>query len=161
MRRSLPRAAAAAALAAATVALAACGSGGGTSKSSSHQTLRPALDGTGQNLTDGTRGGTLTVENHQDFQSFDPGEAYFQYDYEVVYATQRPLFSYPPNQSQTVSPDLAAGPATVSDGARTVTVHIRRGVHFSPPVNREVTSADVAYAIERGANPDVANPYFP
>ena len=161
MRRSLPRAAAAAALAAATVALAACGSGGGTSKSSSHHTLRPALDGTGQNLTDGTRGGTLTVENHQDFQSFDPGEAYFQYDYEVVYATQRPLFSYPPNQSQTVSPDLAAGPATVSDGARAVTVHIRHGVHFSPPVNREVTSADVAYAIERGTNPDVANPYFP
>jgi peptide/nickel transport system substrate-binding protein len=28
-------------------------------------------------------------------------------------------------------------------------------------VNREVTSADVKYAIERGANPNVANPYFP
>ena len=39
-------------------------------------------------------------------------------------------------------------------------MHIRHGVHFSPPVNREVTSADVAYAIERGANPNVANPYF-
>ncbi len=50
---------------------------------------------------------------------------------------------------------------TVSDGGKTVTVHIRQGVHFSPPVNREVTSADVAYAIERGANPNVANPYFP
>ena len=33
-------------------------------------------------------------------------------------------------------------------------------MHFSPPVNREVTSADVAYAIERAANPNVANPYF-
>jgi peptide/nickel transport system substrate-binding protein len=33
-------------------------------------------------------------------------------------------------------------------------------VHFSPPVNRVVTSSDVAYAIERGANPNVANPYF-
>jgi peptide/nickel transport system substrate-binding protein len=39
-------------------------------------------------------------------------------------------------------------------------VHIKHGVRFSPPVNREVTSADVAYAIERGANPNVANPYF-
>ena len=28
-------------------------------------------------------------------------------------------------------------------------------------MNREVTSADVAYGIERGANPDVATPYFP
>ena len=42
-----------------------------------------------------------------------------------------------------------------------MTVHIRHGVKFSPPVNREVTSADVAYAIERGANPNVANAYFP
>ena len=39
-------------------------------------------------------------------------------------------------------------------------MHIRKGVHFSPPVNREVTSADVAYAIERGANANVGNPYF-
>jgi peptide/nickel transport system substrate-binding protein len=49
----------------------------------------------------------------------------------------------------------------ISDGGRIVTVHIRSGVRFSPPVNRAVTSADVAYAIERGANPNVANPYFP
>ncbi len=33
-------------------------------------------------------------------------------------------------------------------------------MHFSPPVNREVTSADVAYAIERGANANVAQPLF-
>ena len=143
------------------VAVMACGGGSRTTTSTSEATLKPALDGTGQSLTGGTRGGTLTVLNHQDFQSFDPGQAYFQYDYEVVYATQRPLFSYMPNQSQTLSPDLASGPATVSDGGRTVTVHIRHGVHFSPPVSREVTSADVAYAIERGANPNVANPYFP
>jgi peptide/nickel transport system substrate-binding protein len=37
---------------------------------------------------------------------------------------------------------------------------MRTGVHFSPPVNREVTSSDVAYAIERGANVNVANPYI-
>ncbi len=37
---------------------------------------------------------------------------------------------------------------------------IKSGIHFSPPVNREVTSEDVAYAIERGANPNVACPYF-
>ena len=41
-----------------------------------------------------------------------------------------------------------------------MTVNIRHGIHFSPPVNREVTSSDVAYAIERGANPKVANAYF-
>jgi len=55
---------------------------------------------------------------------------------------------------------MAAGAPEISSDAKTVTVHLRHGVHFSPPVNREVTSADVAYAIERGANPNVANPYF-
>ena len=41
-----------------------------------------------------------------------------------------------------------------------MTVHIKPHIYFSPPVNREVNSGDVAYAIERGANPNVANPYF-
>jgi peptide/nickel transport system substrate-binding protein len=56
---------------------------------------------------------------------------------------------------------MASGMPTISDGGKTVTVHIRPNVKFSPPVNRVVTSADVKYAIERGANPNVANPYFP
>jgi peptide/nickel transport system substrate-binding protein len=47
----------------------------------------------------------------------------------------------------------------VSGGGKTVTVHLRRGVRFSPPVNREVTSADVKYAIERGFASSVANGY--
>jgi len=32
-----------------------------------------------------------------DFEQIDPGLAYYNIDYEVVYATQRPLFSYKPN----------------------------------------------------------------
>ncbi len=59
-----------------------------------------------------------------------------------------------------LEPDVASGPPIVANGGRTVTVHIKRHIYFSPPVNREVNSGDVAYAIERGANPNVANPYF-
>ncbi len=103
----------------------------------------------------------LTVLDHEDFQHLDPGQAYFALDYAVLYATQRPLFQFLPNSPTVASPDLAASAAKLTDGGRTVTVTIKKGVHFSPPVNREVTSADVAYAIERGANPNVANPYFP
>jgi hypothetical protein len=80
----------------AVLALSACG-GSSSTKTSSSATLKPPNPGTGQVLFDGVKGGTLTMENHQDFQSFDPGEAYFQYDYEVIYATQRPLFSYMPS----------------------------------------------------------------
>ena len=107
----------------------------------------------------GKRGGVLNVLQEIDFEHLDPGIAYFSLDYEVVYATQRPLYSNKPNSIEP-SPDMASGPPVISNHGRTVTVKLKRGVHFSPPVNREVTSADVAYAIERGANPNVANPYL-
>ncbi len=171
MQLSKRRFALAGAVCAVALALAACGSsssksshksGGGTGTGSGGTSaLKPALDGSGQTLTGGKKGGTLTVYSHEDYAHLDPGESYFSLDYTIDYATQRPLFIFLPNAPTTATPDLASGPAQVSDGGKTVTVHIRHGVHFSPPVNREVTSADVAYAIERGANPNVANPYFP
>jgi ABC-type transport system substrate-binding protein len=50
-------------------------------------------------------------------------------------------------------PDIAtAVPAPTNDG-RTYTFHIKQGVKFGPPVDRQVTSADVLYAIERVAHP--------
>ena len=54
---------------------------------------------------------------------------------------------------------LAAGPPEISSDSKTVTVKLKEGVKFSPPVNREVTSEDVKYAFERSTNPNVANPY--
>ncbi len=110
-------------------------------------------------LGGGKRGGTLRVLNESDFEYLDPGRAYYAVDYEVVYATQRPLYSFKPNTEVEASADMASAPPEISPDNRTVTVHLREGVHFSPPVNREVTSEDVAYAIERGTNPNVANPY--
>jgi peptide/nickel transport system substrate-binding protein len=106
------------------------------------------------------RGGTLNVLNHEDFEHIDPGSSYFSIDYEAMYATQRPLYSYKPNTFKETTPDMAESPAQISADGKTVTMHIRHGVRFSPPVNREVTSADVAYAIQRAANPSVANPYY-
>ncbi len=111
-------------------------------------------------------GGILTAYSATNVQHLDPGQAYdAPVDYAVLAATQRTLFAYLPGRPSEPVSDLATVVPTtanggISDGGRTITVHIRPGVYFSPPVNREVTSADVAYAIERGANPNVANPYF-
>ncbi len=114
-----------------------------------------------QSLTCATVGGNLTVLQENDFEHLDPGISYYSVDYSVVFATQRPLYSNKPNStSLPATPDTAEGQPEITDGARRVTVHIKHGIHFSPPVNSEVTSEDVAYAIERGANPNVANPYF-
>jgi ABC-type transport system substrate-binding protein len=48
-------------------------------------------------------------------------------------------------------PDLAAGPPQVSPDAMTITVKLRRGVRFSPPVNREVTSSRCSSRRSRAA----------
>jgi peptide/nickel transport system substrate-binding protein len=142
--------------------LAACGSSNSSSVSggSGITVVKGIQTPQTQAQSGGKRGGTLTVLNHTDFEHIDPGQSYYNIDYEAIYATQRPLFSYKPNTFATPSPDMASEPAQISEGGKTITVHIRKGVHFSPPVNREVTSADVAYAIERGANANVANPYW-
>ena len=103
-------------------------------------------------------GGTITVLSAGDVDHIDPGQAYYSFTYEISYATQRPLLSYKPNSINAI-PDLASAMPTYSNGGKTVTVHIRPGVRFSPPVNREVTSADVKYGIERAFAASVANGY--
>jgi peptide/nickel transport system substrate-binding protein len=50
-------------------------------------------------------------------------------------------------------PDLATTVPKPSNGGKTYTFKIKNGVRFGPPVNREITSADVKYALERAARP--------
>jgi peptide/nickel transport system substrate-binding protein len=73
--------------------------------------------------------------------------------------TQRPLYSFKPDDATNPEPDLAEGPPQISDGGKTLTIKIRSGVKYAPPVNREVKSADVKYAIERGFLKTVNGPY--
>src|SRR5438874_1793284 len=142
-------------------ALSACGSSSKTSASVGGSTPAGVQSPTTQSLTGGKRGGTLTVLQNEDFEHLDPGQSYFQIDYEITSATQRGLYAYKPNNFTTPVPDMAEGPAQLSDGNKVITIKIRKGVHFSPPVNRQVTAADEVYALERVANPNVANPYYP
>ena len=148
------------ALAALALGLAACGSSSSTPLVAGTDVAGGVQTPLTQPQSGGKRGGTLTVLDHEDFENLDPGVAYSALGYEVLHVVQRPLYSNKPNTLSSPIPDMASGPPEISADAKTVTVHIRHGVHFSPPVNREATSADVAYAIERGANPNVANPYF-
>jgi peptide/nickel transport system substrate-binding protein len=133
-------------------AMVAAGCGGDNEKSTGGSTGAP----TGKAKT----GGNLTVLYNGDVDYVDPGVTYYQYGFNVAYMTQRPLYSYKPGNATAAVPDLAAGPAKISNGGKTVTVKIRNGIRFSPPVNREVTSADVKYALERGYNPNVAGEYL-
>jgi peptide/nickel transport system substrate-binding protein len=105
------------------------------------------------------RGGTLTMLAGSDVDFLDPGHTSYAMGIQVAAATQRPLYGYRTNDLSKLVPDLAAGQPVVSDGGRTVTVRLRRGVRFSPPVDREVTSHDVAYALERFFSVNVGGAY--
>jgi peptide/nickel transport system substrate-binding protein len=94
-----------------------------------------------------------------DLDYLDPGRTYYQMGVMVAQATQRPLYRFAPDDLSKRLPDMAASAPEVSADGRTVTVHLRHGVKFSPPVNREATSADVRYAFDRIFSTNVAAPY--
>jgi len=52
-----------------------------------------------------------------------------------------------------VVPDLATALPKPTNGGKTYTFHLKSGIKYGPPVNREITSKDVAYALNRMANP--------
>ena len=135
------------------VALAACGSSGDGGGSKGGY-------GTG-NVIQGKKGGTLTVLSNGDVDYIDPGAAYYQFSFIFDYAIQRPLFSYKPEDTTKAVPDFAASEPQISSDGKTITIKVRQGVKFSPPVNRAATSKDVKFALERGFNSTVANGYAP
>jgi len=146
------------ALAGMSITLASCGGGGGGGTSA--ESLVPSQFRAPTAPPDSAKkGGTLTVLASGDVDYIDPGATYYVFGYMVAYATQRPLFSYTPGNTTVAAPDLAAGDAQVSNGNKTITVTLKSGIRFSPPVNRAVTSADVKYSFERGLLPGVANGY--
>ena len=104
------------------------------------------------------RGGTLKLIASGDVDSVAPGQTYYAFGYQILTAVHRTLYQIPANSTKTV-PDLAAGAPSFSEDGKTMRVRIKRGVRFGPPVNREVTAADVKYAIERTFATSVPNGY--
>jgi peptide/nickel transport system substrate-binding protein len=140
MMRSVSRVLLIGLLAVVPITIAACGDDGGGEKAKS--------------------GGTLTMLVNGDVDdALDPGYSYYQLDFIYLQPTQRQILSYEPNDLAKASPDLAEEYPTVSKDGKTVTVKLKRGIKFSPPVNREVEAKDFKYALERCFLPQVGNGY--
>src|SRR3954453_17254913 len=134
-----------------TLGVAACGgddSGGGSESGSNQGT--PA---------EGKQGGKLIELWTDDTDNIDPGITYYQMGFQINAATNKSLYGYKPDDAVNQVPDLAESDPQISDDGKIVTVKIKKGVKFSPPVNREVTSKDVKYAVERGFFNTVNNGY--
>jgi peptide/nickel transport system substrate-binding protein len=140
------------------VVLASCGGGGGSTSGEESAGIPSEFKAPTAAPDNAAKGGTLTELNEGDIDYMDPGAAYYQVTYSVDLAAQRTLMGWPPDATQPV-PDLADGQPTVSDDGKTITFKIKSGVKYSPPVDREVKSQDIKYAIERSLLPGVPNGY--
>jgi peptide/nickel transport system substrate-binding protein len=150
MRRSLQWTLILGVLLALTLGVAACG---GDDEDSGEE-------GTTQGTpAEGKKGGKLIALWTDDVDNIDPGITYYQMGFFVNEATSRPLYGYEADDGVNPVPDLAESDPEISEDGKTVTVKIKPGIKFSPPVNREITSKDVKYAIERGFFNTVNNGY--
>jgi peptide/nickel transport system substrate-binding protein len=134
--------------------VAACGGsndngGGGGSKTATVQSK----------VAQGKKGGNLTYLAAGDVDYLDTGQTYYTFGYMVAYATNRTLYSFTPTDSVKPVPDLATGPPEISADNKTITVHIKPGIKYAPPVNRVVTTKDIKYAFERAFSKEVPSGY--
>jgi peptide/nickel transport system substrate-binding protein len=107
----------------------------------------------------GKQGGKLVSLWAGDTDNIDPGQTYYQMGTQINRATNKMLYTPQVDDATKPLPDLAESDPQISSDGCTVTVKIKQGVKFSPPVNRVVTSKDVKYAIERGFFNSVNNGY--
>ena len=102
--------------AALSVAVTACGSSNDKSSSSS---------GSGGSLAKGKTGGSVTALAAADVDYMDPGQVYYTFGYQVLYSTNRPLYSFSPDEPEKPQADLADGDPQISDDKKEITVKFK------------------------------------
>lgn len=106
-------------------------------------------------------GRTLRVAlTNANFHGLDPQAVYTFEEWELLRCCLvRTLMTYrgvPDILGTQPAPDLAAAPPSVSADGMTWTFHMRRGIHYAPPLgDTEVTAADVARALLRAGGEQV------
>lgn len=96
------------------------------------------------------KGGTVTYEYSDVPDSFDPGNTYYAYMYNLSRLYARPLMTFKPGageEGNTLVPDLAESAGVPSDGGKTWTYKLRSGLKYQD--GTPITSKDVKYAVAR------------
>ncbi len=91
--------------------------------------------------------------NSDDWDTLDPGETYYGYAWNFARLYGRSLLMFKPapgKESNELVPDLAEGLGVPTDGGKTWTYKIRKGVKFED--GTEVKAADVKHAVLRSTD---------
>lgn len=141
----------------AALTLSACGGGSsddgndGDSGTSATPEFNAAIDSV-YNPSD-KKGGIIKMAHSSDWDTLDPGETYygFSWNFSRLYGRSLLMFrAAPGDASNELVPDLAEDLGEPSDGGKTWTYHIRKGVKYED--GTEVTAQDVKYAVLRSTD---------
>jgi len=115
-----------------TLALAACG---GDNASTEGETTAPGYNaGVGKTFNpSNVKGGTLRMANSGDWDSLDPADNYYGYEWTFnrFYTRQLVTFAAAPGvEGLKLVPDMAESLGTSSDNAKTWTYKLRKGIKF-------------------------------
>ncbi|MFD0690379.1 ABC transporter substrate-binding protein [Actinomadura fibrosa] len=111
------------------------------------------------------KGGVLKMAQPDDFESLDPANIYYAYGLNFVRIFSRTLMTYaskPGAEGSKMVPDLAEAPGTPSDGSKTWTYKLKRGIKYED--GTEVKAKDIKYAVARTFDRSVLHngpSYFP
>jgi peptide/nickel transport system substrate-binding protein len=168
MRKFLRLAVLTAAVVALAVFVAGCGSKDKSSSGTTTNSSSGSSSAVSKSYDNGSpeKGGTYKVGWEQSFgftNNFDPTGEYLGNAWGIyVNLLTRSLIGYkhqPGAQGNELIGDLAEAVPEATDNGLTYTYKLRDGIKFGPPVNRAVTSKDVAYAMNRLANPKDGGQY--
>ena len=99
------------------------------------------------------KGGIIKFAHESAFDTLDPGETYYGYSWDFLRVYGRSLVMFKPapgKASEELVPDLAESLGVPSDGGKTWTYKLRKGVKFED--GTEVKAADVKYAVLRSTD---------
>ncbi len=130
---------------------------------------QPAATGGGETEPEAPqapRGGVVRVGVETAFgftSGFDPTGEYLTNAWEIYSnLLLRTLLNYrhvAGPAGNEVIPDLAEALPEVSEDGLTYTFRLKDGIRFGPPLDREITSEDIAYAFERIGTPSLVAQY--
>jgi len=136
-------------------ATAACGASKDSSSSSNNSAAKPAFNA-GLNAVynpSDKKGGTIRMANSGDWDSLDPGDMYYGYEWDFVRLYGRSLLTFktaPGAAGNELTPDLATNLGVPSDGGKTWTYQIRPNVKFED--GTVIKTSDIKYAVERSTD---------
>ncbi|MDL4777033.1 MULTISPECIES: ABC transporter substrate-binding protein [Thermomonosporaceae] len=96
------------------------------------------------------KGGVLKMAQPDDFESLDPADIYYAYGLNFVRLFSRNLMTYaakPGIAGAEMVPDLAEAKGVATDGGKTWTYKLKRGVKYED--GTEIKAKDIKYAVGR------------